>query len=79
MQRSLSVTQVKTNQFIISLPIDWVRATRTKKKDLLMMFSPDYYKSPLVIVTQKEYMKNPEIRKIVDQIIELMEKGEGVI
>ena len=78
MQRSLSVVKTKT-QYFMTLPIDWIRGTNSKPRDLLMVFSPDVYSSPLLVVTQKEYMENPKIRKLIEEITEIMEKNKGVI
>lgn len=78
MYRSLSVIE-STSQHYMTLPSAWLKANNIKKKDLLMVFSPNPYESPLIVCTQKEYMNNPELRKIVDKIRMKIEKYEGTI
>ena len=77
-ERSLSVIKTK-KQYFMTLPVEWIRRRGIKAKDLLMVFSSDYYSSPLVICAQKNYMTNPELKKQVDKLIKILEKTEGVI
>jgi len=63
----------------MGLPVEWIRATGLHKKDLLMVFSPDSLKSPLIVVPQLEYVENPKIRKLVDEVLEVIVKNEGEI
>ena len=79
MQRSMSVVQTRPNQYVMNLPIKWVRCRNMKARDLIMIFSENEYSSPLVLCSQKEYMKNPYTKKLVDKIIKILEKYEEVI
>lgn len=78
MHRSLSVIKTK-KQYFMTLPVEWIRDSGLKPRDLLMVFSSDEYSSPLVIVPQKMYMENKDVRKQVNKFIKLMKKHEGTI
>lgn len=78
MQRIHSVVKTKT-QYFMTLPLKWIQCRDAKPRDKLMIFSSNEFSSPLVICTMREYMRNPEIKKLVDKLIKILEKSEGVI
>ena len=75
----MSAIKSKHNQIGITLPIKWARCRELKHKDKIFMFSLSEHSSPLLICTLTEYMRNPHLKKLVDQIVEILEKSEEVI